>query len=180
MTVPEKFKVVTSTKPEFTGIEMHLVMDDPKPGDGCEVFNQQFVITQTGKLTVLSSEKWVMTLEKLDDPKPEFEGRITNWKDLRINFEVDLFLDRKHIRLSETDRLNKDNGVTYKALAEFLIREWPRVRSVSGVPCPVSWDDANRIMYLYDNWNFEDLASISLARCGSFTRYNESGRIINP
>lgn len=180
---PVKYRIVSSTKPEFMNIELFLTFDNPYPGKGCSVFGHDFTITQAGeKLIVIVSEDWVITLEVLAPEKPVkvWGPMIEDPNDLRINFEVDVFLgDKKKIRINETDRLTQAGGVKMEALAKFLMREWPRIESVSGIACPVGWDDEYQVMYLRDCWNLDGLTSVALTRHGSFTRYNESGRVVN-
>jgi len=178
---PQKYKVVSSSKPEFNNIELFFVFDDPQPGKVVEVFGHRFTITQTGKLTVLSSESWVLTLQEITPPEdtPYGRGPIINWRDLRINFEVDVFPSTKKIRLQETDRLTLEHGVIMQALALFLIHNWGQIESAYGIPCPVEWNADYNVMYLRDNWNLDGLSSVQLTRSGSFTRYNEDGRVIN-
>lgn len=179
---PKKYKIISSTNPAFLNIELYLTFDNPYVGQSCEVFGKKFTITQTGVITILSSEGWVLTLQEMppDVTERQWGGLITNPNDLRINFEVDIFLKKKLIRLSQTDRLTEAGGVTMKAVAQFLINEWPRVESVSNISCPFMWDDEYKVLFMHDSWNFENIASISLTRQGSYTRYDENGRVIDP
>ena len=178
---PTKYKIVSSTNLAFVNVELFLTFDNPFIGQSCEVFGEQFTITQTGVITVIANKDWVLTLQELppEIKERQWGGLITQSKDLRVNFEIDIFLKDKHIRVSKTDRLTDEGGVTMKAIAHFLIKEWPRVESVSGVSCPFVWDDKFKVLFMHDSWNFENLASIILTREGSYTRYNKEGRAIN-
>jgi len=176
---PTKYKVVSSTKKEFSNIELYLTFEDPQPGQGCEVFGHKFTITQTGKLTVLSSDNWVLTLQLLEEPRAkEWGDLITDPDDLRFNFEVDVFLEKKTVRVQETDRLTMDGGVSMKALALFLINNWRHIQAATDVLCPFEWHDDDNLLYMFDSWNLDGLESVMLTRNGSFTRYNESGRCV--
>jgi hypothetical protein len=180
---PVKYRIVSSTKSEFLNIELYMTLDKPYPGKGCSVFGHDFTITQVGKYVTLASATWVITMEELEPEvfKKVWGAMITDPSDLRINFEIDIFLGtHKSIQIHETDRLTQEGGVTMKALAKFLIKQWPQIKSISGIQCPVVWDYKYKVMYLRDNWNLSNLASIALTREGSFIRYDESGRVVNP
>ena len=175
----KKYRVVGSSKPEFMNIEMNIVFDDVTIGKPCEVFGHQFVITQNGKVIILSSETWVMSLLEIEIPKKaEWQYKLTNHKDLRINHEVDIFVEKKVIKLSETERLRGDNGVTFLCLFNFLRCEWKYIERLSGVAFPFDYDQEYDLFIMRDEWNFDSLSTIKLLREGSFSRYNSSGRCI--
>jgi len=175
----KKYKVVGSSQGQFLGIEMNIVFDDITMGKSVEVFGKTFTITQTGKIIILSNKDWVLTLQEVPTPIIDpWTKVITNPSDLRINHEVDVFLKTKLIKLSDTDRLKKDHGVTLLCLFQFLQNEWKYIGAASGIAFPFEYDPANKIFIMRDEWNFDSLNSISLFREGSFTRYNSSGRCI--
>ena len=174
-----KYKIVGSSKDEFLGIEMNIVFDDIEIGKVCEVFGTQFTITQTGAILILSNKDWVLTLQEVPQVVTDpWTKVIRKPSDLRINHEVDVFLKTKLIKLSETDRLKSDYGVTFLALYKFLQNEWRYIQSASGVAFPFEYDAENKLFIMRDEWNFDSLDSISLTREGSFSRYNSSGRCI--
>lgn len=175
----KKYKVVGSSRPEFMNIEMSLVFDDISIGKQCEVFGTRFTITQPGKILVLSNEDWVLTLQELEAPKPiTWTTTIDNHRDLRVNFEIDLFFDRKAIRLNRTERLSDKNGVTVRCVYLWLRNEWKYIGPTINKPFPFRWDEENLLMSLLDEWNFDGLETISLLREGSFSRYSADGRCI--
>lgn len=175
----KKYKVVGSSKGEFMGITMNIVFDDISLGKTCEVFGKTFTITQTGMIMILSNKDWVLTLQEIPEPVVDpWQKVIVQSKDLRINHEVDVFLKPKLIKLSETDRLKKDYGVTLLCLYQFLYNEWKYIGMASGVAFPFEYDPPNKLFIMRDEWNFDSLNSISLFREGSFSRYNSDGRCI--
>lgn len=175
----QKYKVVGSTKTEFMGIEMNIVFDDITIGKVCDVFGETFTITQTGAVLILSNKDWVLSLQEIPQVKTDPWTKIIRTpQDLRINHEVDVFIKPKLIKLSETDRLKSDYGVTLLALYKFLKSEWKYIKASTGVAFPFDYDAENKLFIMRDEWNFDSLESISLFREGTFSRYNSAGRCI--
>ena len=176
----KKYKVIGSSDPAFMNIEMNFVFDDISMGKTCEVFNNTFTITQTGKIIVLSSEKWVLTLlditpEVLED---KWNKTITNPKDLRINHEIDIFVEKKLIKINTTDRLTHTNRTTYECLYKFLKNEWKYIHSMTGVSFPFEYDHALKLFTMRDEWNFDSGNSFKHMTEGSYSRYAADGRCI--
>lgn len=174
----KKYKVVGSSKTEFMGIEMDIMFDDVSIGKQCEVFGTQFTITQPGKILVLSHKDWVLTLQEL--PPEEIvipPHTIKDSAELRINYEVDVFLEPKHIRLTPTDRLT-DEGVTFECLYKFLLAEWKYIFNLTGVMFPFGYDIDTQVMLFKDSWNYDSIESFVYMREGSYTRLDANGRII--
>lgn len=173
----KKYKVVGSSDPTFMNIEMNIVFDDISIGKGCEVFNHQFTITQTGKCVILSSETWVLTLLEIEEKAESKWGHLlTNPEDLRINHEIDIYIKDKIIQLTKTDRLT-DNGVTYRCVYEFLKNEWKYVSQMVDVSFPFEYQDDPKLFTLRNEWNFGGESQL-LLRQGSHSRYNSEGKCI--
>ena len=60
-------KIVTSTKKEFEGIEFTFEPECAIIGTVVSVLGQDFKITQNGKIFVLVSKDWNLTLLEIDN-----------------------------------------------------------------------------------------------------------------
>ncbi len=176
----KRYRVVGSSKSEFMDIEMNITFDDISIGKTCEVFGYRFTITQTGMVLVLANPDWVLTVQEVNIPVTiVWEKCIIDPVDLRINHEVDVFLKDKLIRLTETDRLKVDHGMTYGALFHFLKKEWQFIgHSTIGVAFPFDYDPNYKLFTMRDEWNFDSTDAVFLLRDGSFSRYSSDGRCI--
>ena len=174
----KKYRVIGSSDPAFMNIEMNIVFDDISMGKTCEVFGTLFTITQTGKVVVLSSPTWVLSLQLIPVKNEEksWGHRISDPKELRVNHEVDVFLGNKTIRLTITDRL-QDAGITFECLFKFLRNEWKYIEQLSGVAFPFEYDKELKLFTMRDEWNFEE-GSERLVFDGSFSRWDAEGRCI--
>ena len=175
----KKYKIVGSSDQAFMNIEMNIVFDDISIGKNCEVFGKVFTITQTGKCIVLANSDWVLTLLEIDNPDNEIKWghRISDSNDLRINHEVDIFIRDKIIKISKTDRLG-ESGVTFRALFEFLQKEWRYIGELINSNFPFEYDSELKLFTMREEWNFDSNESSSLVKDGSFSRYNSDGRCI--
>jgi len=175
----KKYRVVGSTKEEFLNIEMKIVFDDDRIGTNCSLFGTEFVITQTGKAMILSSKDWVLSLLELPELNVDlWQKTLVDPKDLRFNLEIDIFIEKKTIRIQTTDRLKEEHGVTLECIYKCLKNEWKFISSLSNTPFPFEYKLDDLLFIMRDSWNFDSLKSISLTREGSFSRYNSEGRCI--
>ncbi len=171
----KKYKVISSSRPEFTNIEMNIVFDDIYIGKNCEVLGTMFKITQTGQCIVLANEDWVLTLFELPEEKIEkWTETITDPRDLRINHEIDLFFKPKELKIIKTERIK--HGLTYECLYRFLKNEWKFISHLVDTPIPFDYNEEFRLFILNDEWNL--IGDTVLIKNGSFSRYNKEGRCI--
>jgi len=174
-----KYKIVDSTDKKFVNMELAHHFEDAAIGSKHKILDHEFEITQNGKALILSSPTWVLSL--LEIPQT-VQFKIPN--DLRINHEVDVFLDTKIITIRETDRLTKSAGLTIKRLYDFLRNEWKYIKMLSGVQFPLEYYETINagktypLLILNDSWNIQPLEAISLLRDGSFIRKNAEGKVI--
>jgi len=157
------YRVDGDTKNTFNGITLELVIEDEKIGAKVNVLGGSFVITQNGKILVLSSDEWCLTLFDITPEKKEEKPK------LKINENLDLFLEVKEIKVSVK--------CTYLELYEKLKEEWSFIQTINGEKCPFRYNDEMKLLTLENRWNLTG-ESIQFLTDGSFDRKSEDGRSI--
>lgn len=174
----KKYKIASSTKPEFVDIEMPIDIQDDSLGAKLFLFGTEFGITQNGIILVLVEKDWVITLQELDVPMTgKIDELIIDGSLLQPNAEFEIFFETKEIQLKETKNLSKE-GVTYKALFGALQREWSMAKQVFDVAFPFEYDEELKLLTMNDEWNFMKGETFSFMKEGSYSRKNASGRNI--
>lgn len=159
-------------------MDMNILFEDINIGKECEVFGSKFTITQTGRVLILSNPDWVLTLLELEPPVEEglWGHMIVDPSDLRVNHEIDIFLqDKKQVRITSTDRI-EENGVTFKCIFKFLKLEWGFISQLVDTKFPFEYNEEFDLLVFNDEWDL--IGDIDLLREGSFSRYDSTGRCI--
>ena len=89
----KKFVVMSSIgegKEFMTGIEFDFVIEDDSIGTNANCLGGTFVISQNGKIMVLSSKDWVLTIMEKGVPKEEKVRTFEVNKDYEIFFEINV------------------------------------------------------------------------------------------
>lgn len=158
----KRYKVQGDTRNTFIGIELDLVIENDEIGESVEVLGGTFEITQNGKVLVLSSPEWVLTLQ---DITPSSETEPTK---LKINETIDIFFDTKEIDVRVE--------CTYEELFYFLQNEWKMAGALAAEPFPFDYSERLKLFTMNNEWNFSKDNGIKYVRKGSFSRNNKDGR----
>lgn len=162
----KKYEIMSSTNNMFpVGMEVPIDLDGLVIGDKVQFLTDMCTVTQDKNIIMINRDRdpeipgdfgAVYTLRVIEDkivnpyPRKVSADRID---DLRINKEIDLFMETKEIMISPTDRITRAHGVTIEALFEFLKREWALVNTVSNVKFPLEMEENNNLV-LWDGWHF--------------------------
>lgn len=159
----KKFKVQGDTKNTFMDIELDLVIEDDSIGAPCNVLGGEFIISQNGKILVLTNPDWVLTLMDIT-PEPEIEK-----PKLEINKTVEIFFETKEIQV-KTD-------CSYEELFYFLQNEWKMAGALMSIPLPCDYTERFKLFTFFDEWNFME-GSLKHLSGGSYSRKTKDGRNI--
>jgi hypothetical protein len=159
-----KFRVASSIgegKEVFNGVVFDYVIE-PTVGQEVSCLGGTFRITQVGKILVLVSDTWVLTLEDISVPKEPEKPKLV------INDTLDVYLESKEIVVR--------TQCTYVELYNFLVIEWETINKLLEQPLvfPLELQEHNSLL-LKDSW---ELLGFEKMTEGSYTRQNAAGRSI--
>jgi len=159
----KKYKITSSTKPEFEGIEIPLDIDNYIVGSNIVVLGHTFTITQSGSIIVLVNEQWCLTLI---DITPKVKSEVSK---LIINDTLEIYLETKEIEVK--------CKATFKELYNILLKEWNFINTLDNEPFPCEYNEELKLLTFVNDWKLTD-ASVLNMEDGSFSCKNKAGRYI--
>ena len=151
-----------SSRAEFMGIEINLVLDNDNIGEEVNVLGGTFKITQNGPILVLTNSDWCLTLQDITPNETKVESLV-------INKNLEIFFETKEILVGLK--------CTYKELFKVLKSEWKLAGKLMNISLPFDYDDELKLFTFNNEWNFAP-GSLQLMTSGSYSRINASGRNI--
>jgi len=159
----KKYKIISSTKKEFEGVELPLDSSEYSVASNVNMFGSTFVVTQNGNIIVLTSEDWCITLQNIT-PKSVVEE-----PKLIVNDTLEIYLETKEIEVK--------CKATFKDLYNMLLKEWNFINTLDNEPFPCEYDKRLKLLTFNNDWKLTD-ASILNMLDGSYSCKNKAGRYV--
>jgi len=159
----KKYKIVSSTKQEFEGIEIPLDDREYSVASNVSMFGSTFIVTQNGSIIVLTSDDWCITLQDIT-PIPKVEE-----PKLIVNDTLEIYLETKEIEVK--------CKVTYKELYDVLIKEWGFINTLNNEPFPCEYNDSLKLLTFTNDWKLTDTSILNM-KDGSHSCKNKAGRYV--
>jgi hypothetical protein len=167
-----KYKVMSSIgegKEFMNGIEFDYVIDNEELGTEVKCMGGDFVISQNGKILVLTNPDWVLTIMK--QPEPEEE----NVETFDVNKDWDMFFEDKTFKIHDTPLTRK--RITYEDFFEAVREEWKNVEKLRTDPFPMKYDYGFKSLVFTHGWGWASDDFKYLIE-GSWGREDKDGRSI--
>jgi len=159
----KKYKIISSTKQEFEGIEIPLDDKGYSVASNVSMFGNTFVVAQNGSIVVLTSKDWCITLQDIT-PVPVVEG-----PKLIVNDTLEIYLETKEIEVK--------CKATYRELYDVLIKEWGFINTLDSEPFPCEYDKGLKLLIFNNDWKLTDASVLNMLD-GSYSCKNKDGRYV--
>jgi len=176
-----KYKIMSSTggnKDYLNGIIFDYVIPNKEIGTVVKCFGDEYKITQTGKILVLSNLNNVLTLMEIEDPLDKIKKESQkSAKELKPNRDFDLFLEDKTLKLYKTPATE---NLTFDELFGTLKKEFSFIKELRGIDFNTVFDynEEFDIFTFLNDWNWADDESKEIIKKGTWGRKNKFDRSI--